>query len=217
LACLFFAAVNTAVTHAQFSLQLDGSDPFVPIEDAIGNVFASGTDLVIDVASSANAAAFGVIEFPLSSPGVFDASTAELSIDFTIGNDNTIPNLDILLFDSDVPQPTSFDDIHLYSFSLAGLAANVPQNITSPLIVPGALGTPGTLPTSTFAVGPESDFIVNFDANGGLTQLGIGIPGGFDERYQITVHSITISTVPEPACLALWGMGTALMLVRRRR
>jgi len=216
-ACVFFAAVSTAATHAQVVVQVDGSDPFIPVLDAIGGVFSNGTDLDIDFSTPTGG---GIVEFPLSSQGVFDVTMAQVSIDFTIGDNNTVPTLDVLLFDFDDPQSVLPDDLHVYVFPLAGLATNVLHNITSPLIVPGAPNVIGTQPLVSIPIGPAGDSILNFDANGGLDQVGLGFVGpglALNERVQITVHDVRILAVPEPGCLTLLGMGTALMLGRRRR
>lgn len=216
LACVYFSAVNTDAadlpTNGRVVVQRDASDAWT----AGGGVFALGTDLEIDN-NRTDSSDVGVVAFPFSSEVVFDATSAQISVDFTIGDENTLALFDILLLDFDGAQTDVFSELHIYQIPLSGLEANVRHSVTLPLIANGPPGVPGTQPFFSFAIGPVPDSMVNFDGNGGLGELALGFSSFSDDRVQMTLHDIRIVAIPEPAGCALWIVGTTLLLSQRRR
>lgn len=221
---VFILTGNVAFAFAQADdgvvVQFDGSDNLSALGSAVGGFTTNGTDIEIDFLEVTGQA--GGLTFDFFSELAFDATENQVSIDFTIGGDNTFSNLDILLLDNDgIETFAPFSELHLYRIPLESLATNVRQNVTLPLVVNGPPFTLGTQPFTSVQIGTQGDSTVNFDAGGGLVGLDIGFanenPGPFAQRAQITVHDVRIEAIPEPAGYLLWSAGSALFFSRRRR
>jgi hypothetical protein len=158
---------------------------------------------------------FGGLGFGIQPDLAFDASTAYAQIHLTVNPSNTLQTLVLNLKDRDplnVP-PFSHTEEHQYSL---GLGAPGTKTLTMPLAFPSFTNNP----TPGLPNGPGSgpDFLPLL----GLSEVQLQYAfseGGSGHVMDLTIHSIEIRQIPEPATvglLAIAAVGLAAGFGRRR-
>jgi hypothetical protein len=153
---------------------------------------------------------FGGLGFGIQPDLAFPASLAYAQIHLTVNPANTLQNLVLNLKDRDpIPNPP-FSHIEEHQYFL-GLGAPGTKILTVPLAFPGFTNNP--TPSGS---GP--DFLPAL----GLSEVQLQYAfaeGGTGAVMDLTIHSVEIRLIPEPATTALIGTGAVALtgLFGRRR
>jgi hypothetical protein len=157
---------------------------------------------------------FGGLGFGIQPDLAFPASLAYAQISLTVNPGNTLQTMVLNLKDRDplfVP-PFSHTEEHQY---FLGLGAPGTKTLIVPLDSPGFTNNP--TPGGPNGPGSSPDFLPLL----GLSEVQLQYAfseGGSGHVMDLTIHSVQIRLIPEPAAMALVGIGAvALTLVGNRR
>jgi PEP-CTERM motif len=159
---------------------------------------------------------FGGLGFGIQPDLAFDASLAYAQIRLTVNPGNTLQNLVLNLKDRDPIFVPPFSNIEEHQYFL-GLGAPGTKTLIVPLATPGFTNNP--TPGLPNGPGSSPDFLPLLGLSEVQLQYAFG-EGGTGHVMDLTIHSIQLRLVPEPATLglaSLAAMGLAAVGCRRRR